>query len=286
MHLPLRYLASAAVVLIAAGAAAQLEDAAATVERNKKLVADGTISRQDFDDRRSDSLVAVAYKDEADAALLRAEGGSLQTEANLAQVQATLGAAGEENAQLRAARAAVEEAQLNLEFTEVNASVDGYVTNLQLRPGSRAVANQPALALVDIDSYWVDAYFRETETERFRNGDRAVVTLMGYRDPPVEGRVYNVSSGMPVITGRYTILIPSFLYAIFCSSRPLVVGADSATAAILAAGMVWLVAVGSDQYVALAAVLAFVAAGFLMLLRRPGHGLYRCRTLRHLRGGR
>ena len=177
-------------------AEAQLADATATFERNKKLVAEGTISRQAFDDRKADYLVAVAKKDEADAALLRAESAELQAEANLAQVQATLGASGEENAQLRAARAAVEEAQLNLEFTEVKASVDGYVTNLQLRLGSQAVANQPALALVDSDSYWVDAYFRETETERFKSGDQAVVTLMGNPDRPVVGRVDSISWGI------------------------------------------------------------------------------------------
>jgi multidrug resistance efflux pump len=74
--------------------------------------------------------------------------------------------------------------------------VDGYVTNLQLRLGSQAVANQPALALVDIDSYWVDAYFRETETERFSSGDRAVVTLMGRPGLPVEGRVDSISWGI------------------------------------------------------------------------------------------
>jgi len=177
-------------------AAAQLEDATATFERNKKLVAEGTVSRQVFDDRKADYLVAVANKDEADAALFRAESASLQAEANLAQVQATLGASGEENAQLRGARAAVEEARLNLEFTQVKASVEGYVTNLQLRLGSQAVANQPALALVDSDSYWVDAYFRETETERFQSGDRAVVTLMGYPGLPVEGRVDSISWGI------------------------------------------------------------------------------------------
>ncbi|MCP5115865.1 MAG: SulP family inorganic anion transporter, partial [bacterium] len=50
-------------------------------------------------------------------------------------------------------------------------------------------------------------------------------------------------------------------------SRHLVVGAVSATAAILAAGRVGLASVGSDKYVALAAVLAFMAAGFLILAR-------------------
>jgi len=98
--------------------------------------------------------------------------------------------------QVDAARAAVEEAQLNLEFTEVKASVDRYVTNLQLRLDSQAVANQPAPALVDSDSYWVDAYFRETETGRFKNDDRAVVPLMSYPDLPIEGRVDSISRGI------------------------------------------------------------------------------------------
>ena len=54
------------------------------------------------------------------------------------------------------------------------------------------------------------------------------------------------------------------------SSRHLVVGADSATAAILAAGLVGLAAVGSDEYVALAGVLAVMAAGLLILARAIG----------------
>jgi high affinity sulfate transporter 1 len=62
------------------------------------------------------------------------------------------------------------------------------------------------------------------------------------------------------------------LYALFGSSRHLVVGADSATAAILAAGLVGLAATGSDEYVALAAVLAIMAAGFVLLARIVGLG--------------
>ena len=98
----------------------------------------------------------------------------------------------------------------------------------------------------------------------------AGLTLAALAIPEVMG--YTKIAGMPVITGLYTILIPSFLYAIFCSSRHLVVGADSATAAILAAGLVGMASVGTDQYVALAAVLAFMAAGFLILARIIGLG--------------
>ncbi len=170
-------------------AAAQLADAKVTFQRNRKLVSEGTISKQRFDDMKAQYQVAVASKEQADAALLEAQSALLQAQANLAQAQANLGAPGEDNAQLRAAKAALKTAELNLEFTRVKASVDGYVTNLQLRLGSQAVANQPALALVDVNSYWVDAYFRENYIAGISAGDRAIVTLMSYPDEPLEGRV-------------------------------------------------------------------------------------------------
>ena len=98
----------------------------------------------------------------------------------------------------------------------------------------------------------------------------AGVTLAALAIPEVMG--YTKISGTPVITGLYTILIPTALFAIFGSSRHLVVGADSATAAILAADLTGLAAAGSDEYVALAAVLALMAAAFLIFARIIGVG--------------
>jgi MFS superfamily sulfate permease-like transporter len=98
----------------------------------------------------------------------------------------------------------------------------------------------------------------------------AGLTLAALAIPEVMG--YTKISGTPVVTGLYTMLIPAVLFALFGSSRHLVVGADSATAAILAAGLIGLAATGSDQYVALAAVLALMAAGFLLLARVLGLG--------------
>ena len=63
----------------------------------------------------------------------------------------------------------------------------------------------------------------------------AGVTLAALGIPEVMG--YTKIAGMPVITGLYTILIPIAIFAVLGSSRHLVVGADSATAAILAAGL-------------------------------------------------
>ncbi|MCG6861948.1 MAG: hypothetical protein LJE70_11805, partial [Chromatiaceae bacterium] len=98
----------------------------------------------------------------------------------------------------------------------------------------------------------------------------AGLTLAALAIPEVLG--YTKIAGTPVVTGLYTMLIPTALFALFGSSRHLVVGADSATAAILAAGLVGIASVGSDEYVALAAVLAFMAAGFLIVARIIGLG--------------
>ena len=99
-------------------------------------------------------------------------------------------------AAVRAASAQLEQAQLNLEFAQVKAPVDGYVTNLNLRLGSQAVANQPALALIDINSYWIHGYFREDRIDGVNAGDRAIVTLMSYPDRPLEGRVDSIGWGI------------------------------------------------------------------------------------------
>jgi len=93
----------------------------------------------------------------------------------------------------------------------------------------------------------------------------AGITLAAIAVPEVMG--YTKISGTPVITGLYTMLIPTALFALFGSSRHLVVGADSATAAILASALVGIAATGSEQYLALAGVLALMAAGFLMAAR-------------------
>jgi MFS superfamily sulfate permease-like transporter len=78
---------------------------------------------------------------------------------------------------------------------------------------------------------------------------------------------YTKIAGMPVITGLYTILVPIAVFALLGSSRHLVVGADSATAAILFAGLAGLAQPYSPEWVALAGWLAILAAGFLILAR-------------------
>ena len=99
-------------------------------------------------------------------------------------------------ADVEVARANLHSAQLDLEFTEVRAPVAGYVTNLLLRNGSQTVANQPALALIDTGSFWVHGFFKETQIEHIRPGNKVVVKLMTYPDAPLEGVVESMGWGI------------------------------------------------------------------------------------------
>jgi high affinity sulfate transporter 1 len=93
----------------------------------------------------------------------------------------------------------------------------------------------------------------------------AGLTLAALGIPEVMG--YSRIAGMPVVTGLYTLLLPIAVFALVGSSRHLVVGADSATAAIMAAGLAGMAAVASPQYVELAGMLALITAGILVLAR-------------------
>ena len=97
----------------------------------------------------------------------------------------------------------------------------------------------------------------------------AGITLAALAIPETMG--YTKIAGMPVITGLYTILIPIAAFALLGSSRHLVVGADSATAAIMYAGIAALGISGlepaSPQWVGLAGLSALLAGGLLFLAR-------------------
>jgi sulfate permease, SulP family len=99
----------------------------------------------------------------------------------------------------------------------------------------------------------------------------AGITLAALAIPEVMG--YTEIACTPVITGLYTILIPMGLYALFGSSRHLVVGADSATAAMLASGLAGLAVTGSTEYLALAGMSAIMAGVLLIVARIAGLGL-------------
>jgi len=86
-------------------------------------------------------------------------------------------------------------AALNLRRTEVRASVNGFVTNLNLAQGTFASQGKAVMALIDSDSYRVEAYFEETKIPYIRPGASAEIYLMD-GSPPLQGTVLGVARGI------------------------------------------------------------------------------------------
>ena len=93
-------------------------------------------------------------------------------------------------------------AKLNLAFTKIYASVDGYVSNINFQVGSQAVANKPILALVDSSSFWVFGFFRENMLSDVKIGDKVKVSLMAYPDKPLDGHVESIGWGISHADGN------------------------------------------------------------------------------------
>ncbi|SDX17569.1 efflux RND transporter periplasmic adaptor subunit [Thiocapsa roseopersicina] len=141
---------------------------------------------------------------EADLALRRAEaadlreGAELRSDGDLSEADddAEQALATAKAAAVVAAEITLATAQTRVDDTRVTAPVDGYVTNLQLKEGTFAAAGVPQVALVAADSFWVEAYFKETDLPDIGIGDPAAVTLMGYPSQPLTGRVESIAFGI------------------------------------------------------------------------------------------
>ena len=86
-------------------------------------------------------------------------------------------------------------AALNLRRTEVRASVNGFITNLNLAQGTYASQGQAVMALIDSDSYRVEAYFEETKIPHIKPGASAEIYLMD-GSPALQGTVLGIARGI------------------------------------------------------------------------------------------
>lgn len=189
---------------------AEIVKSEAELERQQQLLPQRATSRRLLEAARASFEYASQQKKGAEAKVVEALAAQEQAEAGLEEAKASLGDLGSQNPNIRAARAAVKQAELNVEHTSVTAPVSGYVTNVDLRLGDQAVANHAAMAIVDIESYWVDGFFRETFLSKITPGDRAVVTLMAYPDRPIRGYVESIGWGISQQNGAAgTDLLPN-----------------------------------------------------------------------------
>jgi membrane fusion protein (multidrug efflux system) len=106
---------------------------------------------------------------------------------------------------VRSKRAALEQAELDLEHTNIRAPADGTVVTVPLVPGEQIRAAEPLFAIVTDVEPWVDANFKETELTHVRIGQRANITLDIYPEHTWEAEVQSIS---PATGAEFSILPP------------------------------------------------------------------------------
>ena len=146
-----------------------------------------------------DNAKATMLNREADFAVKRAQNArraALTTlSTSIEEKQVYDGNAKMADAALASAKAALSQAEINLQRTEVRSPVDGYVTNLLMRVGDYTRAGTPNISVIDENSYWIDAYFEETKLANIHVGDAAEATLLGY-EVPIKGRIESITGGI------------------------------------------------------------------------------------------
>jgi multidrug resistance efflux pump len=93
------------------------------------------------------------------------------------------------------------QARVNLERTHIRSPANGWITNLLVQLGDYATVGRNVLSVVNADTFWIDAYFEETQLATIREGDPAKVKLMAYSSI-VRGEVGSIARGINVLNAR------------------------------------------------------------------------------------
>src|SRR5437016_844668 len=164
-----------------AQAQANAEKAHADLERIKPLAEKDIVPKQALD-------AAEAAARAADAALAAAQA-------------ALLGA----DARVGAARAARDQAALNLSYTRITAPAEGVVSKKSVEVGQLVQPGQPLMSLVPLGDVWVTANLKETQTADVSPGDPADFTVDAYPGRHFSGHVESLS---PATGAKFSLLPP------------------------------------------------------------------------------
>jgi membrane fusion protein (multidrug efflux system) len=180
--------------------------AASDLARFKILLAKDEISQQQYDTAASNEQTLQAGVDAAEAAVATAESQVAQAEAQLRgaetapqQVVVTRSQAGAAAAEVQMKQAALEQAQLNLEYCTIRAAVDGVVTRKTVEPGQTVQPGQALMALVPLENIWVVANFKENQLHSMRVGQPASIHVDSFnRD--YKGHVQSIGAASAAMT--------------------------------------------------------------------------------------
>lgn len=171
--------------------------------------------------------------------------------ASLQQKEQAQTAEEQADAAFRQATANRDLAALNLERSEIKATVNGTVSNLSLRPGDYVSAGTAKIALIDTDSLRVEGYFEETKLPSIHPGDRVLIHLMG-QSQSLQGHVESIATGIEDRertsgTGLLANINPTFSWVRLAQRVPVRISIDAVPDGVrLIAGLTATVEVGKS----------------------------------------
>jgi membrane fusion protein, multidrug efflux system len=174
-------------------AEAQQQSAAAALAQ-----AQASYSRQHSVDRRATTQENI---DTATSQQLSSEAGLQSAKAQVTvarlvpeQVQQAVNAVTERRAAVEQAEAQLEQADLNLSYTEVRSPSDGFVTLRSVQLGTYLTVGQTMFLIVTPD-VWVTANFKESQIGRMRPGDSVDLEVDAYSGFKLQGHVQSIQYG-------------------------------------------------------------------------------------------
>jgi len=181
--------------------------AKADLDRREHLAGDGFVSKEELTSYRNAYVTAEATLRESQAAITQAQASRGAAQQSYAANQALIaGTSIDTSPDVAAARAALDQARLDLERMVIRAPIDGVVTNRQVQVGQRVAAGNPVMTIVPVGAVYVDANFKEGQLERVRPGQPVELKSDLYGSNVVyHGRVTGFAGG----TGAAFALIPA-----------------------------------------------------------------------------
>ncbi len=178
------------------------ERASLEYDRSQKLAQNNFGSQQRLEQANADNARSNAQLAGSAASLASAQAGLAGAKANLEVMQAQQMEATRTRAELVNAQ---QRAERDLSFTEVRAPFNGVVGNRAIEVGQYAQPGGRLLALVPLDTAFVDANFKETQLDTIKPGQKVEVAVDAFGGRVIEGKVVSVS---PASGAQFSLLPP------------------------------------------------------------------------------
>ncbi|RJX75115.1 HlyD family secretion protein [Vibrio sinensis] len=167
--------------------------ASANVKSTVALLADAQSTYRRISNLVKKQLLPAQQLDDAKAKLSSAEENVIAARAKMSQLIKAQGAQGTAAPEVKKAAAALSQATLSLSYTNIFAPKDGHLGKLSAHIGSIVSPGQAMVPLIEDNTFWVQANFKETQLERITTNMPATIELDLYPDAKYHGTVEAVS---------------------------------------------------------------------------------------------